>query len=137
MPKKYTGRCACNAVQFEFDAQPAYVAVCHCLDCKKASGAEAETYFPVPTSDFTLITGNPIGFPYTANSGKHLERAFCPKCGARLYARTLESFPGTVFVQIGSLDSPGDFPATLEMFTKRRLGWERQLDLPQFTDMPS
>ena len=137
MPKKHTGRCACNAVQFGFDAQPTFVAICHCLDCKKASGGEAATYFAIPDSDFTLTSGNPKGFGYIADSGKPLERVFCPNCGARLYTRNLGSFPGTVFVQIGSLDNPGLFAPKLEMFTKRRLAWEGPLDLPQFTDMPS
>jgi len=137
MPKKNTGRCACNSVQFGFDAQPTFIAICHCLDCKKASGGEAATYFAIPDSDFTLTSGETKGFPYIADSGKRLERVFCPKCGARLYTRNLESFPGTVFVQIGSLDNPGSFAPKLEMFTKRRLLWQKPLDLPQFTDMPS
>ena len=57
MTKKYTGRCACGAVKFEFDTDPTFVAVCHCLDCKKASGGEAATFFGVPEDDFTLISG--------------------------------------------------------------------------------
>jgi hypothetical protein len=136
MAKKHTGRCACNAVQFEFDAEPSFIAICHCLDCKKSSGGEAATFFAVPSDDFTLLRGNPKGFGYVANSGKRLERVFCPECGARLYTRNLESFPGTVFVTIGSLDNPGSFAPRVEMFVKRRLGWAKALDLPQFTDMP-
>src|SRR5262245_6731153 len=59
MTKKYTGQCACGAVKFEFDTNPTFVAVCHCLDCKKASGGEAATFFGVPEDDFTLISGEP------------------------------------------------------------------------------
>lgn len=137
MPKKYTGRCACSAVKFEFDTQPTFIATCHCLDCKKASGGEAATFFGVPDNDFAVLSGAPKGFGYTAASGKRLERVFCPDCGARLYTRNLESFPGLVFVTIGSLDNPGSVAPMLEMFTKRRLEWAKPLDLPQFTDMPS
>lgn len=54
MAKKHTGRCACNAVQFEFDTDPTFIASCHCLDRKKASGGESATFFGVPESDFTL-----------------------------------------------------------------------------------
>ena len=36
MAKKHTARCACGAVKFEFDTNPTFVAVCHCLDCKKS-----------------------------------------------------------------------------------------------------
>ena len=29
MAKKYTARCACGAVKFEFDTDPTFIAVCH------------------------------------------------------------------------------------------------------------
>jgi hypothetical protein len=137
MAKKHQGRCACGAVQFEFDDDPDFVAVCHCLDCKKASGGEAATFFGVRESDFTLTSGAPKSFHYIANSGKGLDRNFCPDCGARVFSSNLESFRGLVFVTIGSLDRPQDVTPKLEMFTKRRLDWVKPLSLPEYTDMPS
>ena len=89
MAKKYTAQCACGAVKFEFDTNPTFVAVCHCLDCKKASGGEAATFFGVPEDDFTLISGEPNAFHYIAQSGKGLDRNFCPKCGARVFTTNL------------------------------------------------
>ncbi len=62
---------------------------------------------------------------------------FCPNCGARVFTSNLETFPGMIFVTIGSLDNPAGIEPALEMFTKRRLDWARPLELPQFTDMPS
>ena len=59
MTKKHTAQCACGAVKFEFNTDPDFIAVCHCLDCKKASGGEAATFFGVPEDDFTLLSGNP------------------------------------------------------------------------------
>ena len=137
MTKKHTGRCACGAVRFEFDADPDFIAVCHCLDCKKASGGEAATWFGVPDDDFALTQGTPTAFGFVADSGGKLDRNFCPACGSRLYTSNLDSFPGLVFVQLGSLDDPAGIELKLEMYTKRRLPWVAPLDLPQFTDMPS
>jgi len=136
MSKKYTARCACGAITFEFNDDPAFVAECHCLDCKKASGGEAAIFFAVPESDFTLTGGKPKGFVYIAESGKKLTRNFCPDCGARLYTDRLEAFPATIFVQLGSLDRPELIAPKLEMFTKRRLGWVSPMDMPQFESMP-
>ena len=136
MAKKHTGQCACGSVKFEFDIDPGFVAVCHCLDCKRATGGEAATFFGVPESDFTVTSGTPKPFHYTAQSGKGLDRNFCPDCGARLFTTNLESFPGTVFVMLGSLDRPELIAPKLEMFTKRRLQWMKPLDLPQFLSMP-
>src|SRR6266536_516158 len=97
MTKKYTAQCACGAVKFEFNTDPDFVASCHCLDCKKASGGEM----------------------------------------ARFFTNNLGSFPGVVFVMLGSLDRPELIEPKLEMFTRRRLKWAKPLDLPQFDSMPS
>ena len=137
MSRKYTGRCACGACKFEFDSDPAFVANCHCNDCKRASGGEMATFFGVPANDFALVSGQPKPFHYIAESGKGLDRNFCPNCGARLFTSNLETFPGTVFVMLGSLDKPELIAPKLEMFTKRRLHWMRPLELAQFPGMPS
>src|SRR5262245_17817960 len=69
MARKHTAQCACGAVKFEFNTDPTFIAVCHCLDCKKSSGGEAATFFGVPEDDFTLISGEPKAFHYVAQSG--------------------------------------------------------------------
>lgn len=137
MARKHTARCACGAVTFGFDSDPDFIAVCHCLDCKKASGGEAATWFGVPEADFTITGGNTTAFHYIADSGQGLDRNFCTMCGARLFTSNLGSFPGLVFVQLASLDDPGGIAPKLEMFVKRRLPWVTPLDLPQFEAMPS
>jgi hypothetical protein len=136
MTKKYTAQCACGACKFEFDTTPTFIANCHCLDCKKASGGEMATFFGIPADDFRLTRGKPKAFHYVAESGKGLDRNFCPDCGSRLFTTNLETFPGTVFVMLGSLDQPNLIAPKLEMFTKRRLHWMIPLDLPQFPGMP-
>jgi hypothetical protein len=83
------------------------------------------------------VSGTPKPFHYVAESGKQLDRNFCPDCGSRLFTNNLESFPGTVFVMLGSLDRPDLIAPKLEMFTRRRLMWMKPLDLPQFPGMPS
>jgi len=136
MAKKYTAQCACGAVKFEFDTDPDFVANCHCLDCKRASGGEMATFFGVPQDDFTVVSGQAKAHHYVAESGKGLDRNFCPDCGSRLFSTNLDSFPGFVFVMLGSLDRPELIAPKLEMFTKRRLKWNKPLDLPQFESMP-
>jgi hypothetical protein len=73
--KKYTGKCACGAVKFEFDVTPDFIAECHCLDCKKASGGEAAVFFAVPESNFKVTSGSTKSFGYVANSGKNWSAA--------------------------------------------------------------
>lgn len=101
------------------------------------SGGEAATFFAVPEADFTLTSGTPKAFHYVDPSGKGLDRNFCGECGARVFSSNLESFPGMVFVTVGSLDNPVGIKPAVEMFTRRRLDWAKPLDLPQFENMPS
>ena len=91
----------------------------------------------MPEDDFTLISGKPKAFHYIAQSGKGLNRNFCPQCGARVFTSNLEAFPETIFVMLGSLDNREGIDPVLEMFTKRRLKWAKPLDLPQFENMPN
>lgn len=51
-----------------------FIAVCHCLDCKKASGGETATWFGVPENDFNLISGAPKSYSYVADSEKEFLR---------------------------------------------------------------
>jgi hypothetical protein len=137
MTMKYTAQCACGAVKFGFNKDPEFIANCHCLDCKRASGGEMATFFGVPQDDFTLASGSPKAYRYIAASGKALDRNFCPDCGSRLFTNNLETFPGLIFVMLGSLDRPELIAPKLEMFTRRRLTWAKALDMPQFDGMPS
>ncbi|WP_448095747.1 GFA family protein [Luteibacter yeojuensis] len=140
MAKKHTGRCACGAITFEFDTDPGFVADCYCLDCQRASGGTMATFMGVPVDDFVLLSGAPKAYHYIANSGLPLERNFCPNCGSRVFTSNLGAFPGMVFVMLGSLDRPDRVKPMLEMFTRRRQPWQheqtKEMNLPQFTDMP-
>ena len=135
MAKKHTGRCACGAIHYEFDTDPTFVADCSCNDCRRASGGAFATWFGIPEDDFT-VTGKPKSFHYTADSGNGLDRNFCPNCGSRLFTSNLQSFPGLVFVQIGSMDNSEGIAPKMEIFDKRRLKWTKPLDVPQYQAMP-
>jgi len=43
MADKHSGGCACGAIRIEFDADPDFIAACHGLDGKKASGGDGGT----------------------------------------------------------------------------------------------
>jgi hypothetical protein len=137
---KYTGRCACGAVTYEFDNAPSFIADCYCKDCQRASGGAMATFFNVMNDDFKLLSGEPKAFHYIANSGNGLDRNFCPNCGSRVFSSNLDGFPGMVFVQLGSLDNPDLITPAMEMFTRRRHPWMNPQatgkELPQFSDMP-
>lgn len=141
MSKKYTGHCACGKVTYGFDSEPAFVANCHCTDCKRASGGEMATFVAVPDSDFAVLSGETRSFSYGPNTetcaGKGLDRVFCTTCGSRLFTNNLKDGSGVVFVQEGTLDRTDEwFAPQAEIFTRTRQGWMLPLDVPQFEHGP-
>jgi hypothetical protein len=67
--RKHTAQCRCGAVKFEFNTDPTFVAVCHCLDYKKASGGEATKYGFETSIVGKLREGLPITWTFFLEDG--------------------------------------------------------------------
>lgn len=131
------GGCACGHIQYEIMADSVFTAICHCEDCKRASGGSGAVVTGIPKDGFDVVQGTATGFEYVAESGNKLTRNFCPECGSRLFTDKMESFPDLVFVANGSLEDPAKFEPGMEIFTKSRLPWmSAREDLAQFEGMP-
>src|SRR6516225_521212 len=63
----------------------AFVGVCHCKDCQKASGTAFRVVFAVPKPALT-VQGPLKTFNGRGDSGKTLQRRFCPECGSAITA---------------------------------------------------
>jgi hypothetical protein len=55
---------------------------CHCRDCQRASGSAYAALLDVPIAAFTLTRGTLKYHRVTGESGKTLDRGFCPDCGS-------------------------------------------------------
>lgn len=107
------GGCLCGAVRIVARGAPDRVGLCHCLDCRKHHGA---VFFAVAVfaPDAVTITGETRAW-----DGRH----FCPVCGGSVHAVTGDE----VEVHLGTLDEPGVFAPTYEIWADRREPW-----LPDF-----
>ena len=106
------GGCSCGAVRFEVRGEPIKVGVCHCLECRKATGAPCVFYADWPRSCLQ----------FTGAVSEFRGRSFCPICGSRLFH--LEEGNGQVEIMIGALDdAPSDLLPTREGWIKRRELW--------------
>ncbi len=104
------GGCICGAVRFEVRGEPTVVGVCHCLECRKATGGVAMPYADWPAEAFTS-TGETRAF---------VGRSFCPTCGSRLFHLS----PGKVKIMLGAFDdAPGDLRPAQEGWIIRREHW--------------
>lgn len=129
----HQGGCHCGGVRYEVSGDPQHVALCHCSDCRKSSGAPMVAWAAFTENQFKLVEGQPVTF----NSSGSAKRYFCPKCGSGLYYRNAEFLPGIVDIQSATLDDPDALPPGAHIQTAERLGWmEEAHKLPTFERFP-
>lgn len=135
MSNKIAGRCLCGTVGFEIEGNPVFSANCHCRDCQRATGS---AYMPVigfPQSAVT-VTGEVTYFERRGDSGKGASEGFCPRCGARLFARA-DVLDGIILVQAGNLDDPSVFKPQFDMYAASAQVWDcMDPALPKYPQMP-
>jgi len=127
------GGCHCGAVRYEVEGDPMYAALCHCIDCRKSSGAPMVAWAAFPADRFRVTKGEAV----THNSSGASMRCFCGTCGSGLWFTNAEMLPGLVDIQIVTLDTPEAIPPGAHIQVAERLHWmETAHDLPTFDRYP-
>jgi hypothetical protein len=125
------GGCLCGAVRYAIDARSRGTSLCHCGDCRRASGAPvvAWTFFPAGTLAWTR--GKPRQLRFADR-----ERTFCGDCGTPLSFFD-PAIPELYEVTTCSLDQPGDHPPVDHNWVCDRLPWfDTADDLPRHDRYP-
>jgi hypothetical protein len=118
----YAGGCLCGAVRYECTGEPAFSGNCHCADCRRSSGGAFAPAMMFNEAQVRL-TGTPRYYRSLGDSGRWIERGFCPDCGSQLFTR-LEAFPGVLGVKAGSLDDPSRFQPVLDFYVASAPPWD-------------
>jgi hypothetical protein len=71
----HQGGCHCGAVRYEVSGEPQHVALCHCSDCRKSSGAPMVAWAAFAEDQFKLLGSAPVTF----NSSGSAMRSFLPE----------------------------------------------------------
>lgn len=104
------GGCSCGAVRFEIRGEPDKVGVCHCTECRKATGSAFVAYADWPSEALTVA----------GEAREYRGRSFCPVCGTRLFSLTADQAE----IMLGALDdAPGDLVPDREGWIVRREHW--------------
>jgi hypothetical protein len=103
-PPPYTGSCLCGAVRWRLEARPLAINACHCMDCKKSTGATNVLMLLAKNEAFSS-SGETHVYRKRADSGRELDIHRCAKCGTRLFHHNLVS-NALVFITVGTLDDP-------------------------------
>lgn len=117
------GGCLCSNVRYEADAEPTFVGVCHCSDCQRFTGSAFATVMAVPTSALK-ISGNLKTFSKRGDSGKSIQRRFCPECGSGIVDEA-DAMPGVAMINVGTLDDRSWVTPKSEIYCESAQPWVR------------
>lgn len=115
------GGCACGAVRFEARGAPKFIANCHCLDCRRASGAAFSTWVGFDTPNVQWR-----GHRTVHASSPGVQRGFCAICGTPL-SYSGKQWAAETHLLIGSFDRNDDLVPDEDVNTGEKLSWVRVL----------
>jgi hypothetical protein len=101
-----TGGCLCGAVRYECTEPPLEGFFCHCTLCQKHYGGLFSASLQFSGSAFRFTKGEQKYYRATSVA----KRGFCADCGSPV-AFLYDDLPD-VWIKIGSLDHPEDWPMT-------------------------
>lgn len=127
------GGCHCGAIRYTLSGEPMHHALCHCTDCRRASGAPMVGWAMFQEDALTVTQGQPQEYA----SSEHGRRYFCANCGTGLFYRNAQNLPGIVDTQAATLDDPDALPAGAQIQVAERIGWMKDVHtLPEFARYP-
>lgn len=117
MSADLSGGCLCGGTRYRLLAAPTSLGDCHCIDCRRASGAPYVTWGTVPRDQVQITSGQVRRVPHAGRV-----RSFAACCGTPLF---FEDAPdsATIDVTIASLDDPRPFGPRKAIWTEDRLPW--------------
>jgi hypothetical protein len=115
------GGCLCGDVRYASSAAPVVTSICHCRDCQKMTGSAFVEVVAVPRESFS-VSGSLQTFANAGDSGRKLDRKFCPRCGSVVVIEA-EGFPGMALIMGGTLDDSTWLNPTMALFCDRAQPW--------------
>ena len=121
-----TGGCLCGAVRYESRDPPVLGCFCHCTLCQKNYGGLFQATLKFTGSGFRYTSGEPKYY----RSSVFAKRGFCAECGSPI-AFLYEGNPD-LWVLIGSLDHPADWPLRKEAAWGQSNHWHIESKVPWY-----
>lgn len=123
MPNPVTGHCLCGNLSYSVqDVEPMTVALCHCEDCRRQSGAPFSVNVAVDRDALVLEGASKTYVTVGDDSGETRERIFCPECGSPILSILAEA-PDIAFLKAGTLDDASWLEPEMEVFTDSAHPW--------------
>lgn len=124
----HAGGCLCGAIRYESREDPVDSGYCHCKMCQVLSGSSVLPWASFKTEAFVYTKGRPKIYP----SSSYGQREFCANCGSQIAFRDIDP-PGTVEINMGTLDNPEPVKPKYHIWCDSRIPWfETDDDAPRY-----
>ena len=120
-----TGRCLCGAVTYEVRGPLRDIVLCHCVECRRWSGAGAGAFAAAHDGDL-VITGYALRWIESPDSRRNARRGFCADCGTSLFWKAPEL--ERTGIAAGTLDVPTGLRVAAHIYTHQAVDWAALLD---------
>lgn len=113
--------CRCGAVRISFPQPPLMGRICWCRDCQyfAAGGGSHNAAF---RTEGMMLDGEVRWYASEAESGRTIERGFCPTCGTHLLARA-QGRTDLVMLRMGALDDSELVAPSVAIWTASAPSW--------------
>lgn len=115
-----TGACLCGGFRFAARGEPTYRAYCHCVDCRRSTGAPVSMLVGYRSEEVEFTGEEPEKY----RSSEGVTRAFCGACGGSVSYED-ERLPGEIHLHAGLFDDPESFPPLTHSWHSQAIGWLR------------
>ena len=126
---EWTGGCLCGAITYRAKGEPLDVASCHCVNCRKMSGAAFVTFVVFSPDQFEWTKGDIATYAATPD----YQRGFCRECGSSVASWRISEAGKWIAPWAGGLDQADRLEPRHHIFAKDELPWLHLEDgLPRY-----
>ncbi len=124
-----TGRCLCGAVGYAVADEFAYAAICHCSNCRRATGSAFKPFAGIARDKLSISRGENSLLLFGDEKSAH--DVHCKTCGSLLFSVVREGV--YVHVAMGTLVDDPTIRPTEHIFVGSKAPWLTIADgLPQY-----
>jgi hypothetical protein len=123
MSEQHEGGCYCGHVRFVIKGDIESSGLCHCGNCRKATGGHVVAWVLVKKERFNITSGELTRYQTDTKAW----RGFCPKCGTSVTYESTKRLD-EIDITTGSMDDPECFPPEWDAFVDERISWVKKAE---------
>jgi len=126
------GSCLCGAVKYRVADEFDYALICHCSQCRRATGSAFKPFGGIGKEKLALVAGEECVMRYGGDAAHDVH---CAKCGSLLWSWFRDS--PFAHVTYGTLLDAPTLKPSAHIYVGSKAPWDTISDgLPQYLELP-